>query len=762
MKHCLLSCLLLLICLSGISQPLSVKQLDTKWKKLFCQGCEAYDNQELDKAEDLLELSLKLLKDNGADISNSEIYSIMKLAEVYHEENKTEDLKTLTQEMVAIKGKIRPRSNRYLNYLYCLSVYYSNTGQYEKAIAVADEALSSMDALPELQVWKNKIVHRKALCYYCLGKTEDAIVTEKLCVGDSASLKPEYLQSLVYYLYKSGKYNEMGTLLSKCFYASREPILRKFNFSDAGERASFWSKAGLFFTNFLPMYANSVSSEVTAAICYDGALFAKGLLLAATNRTNDMILGSGNKKLLDAYSRYLTLKRKKDRNVDEDFEIKALSNVFIKYQQEHKEFYRNNFRISWTDVMQALPENSIAIEFVRTIGEDGVYQYGALSIKHGYKAPHYTKLCNENQVIEIPKDNIYTKSDLYDLVWKPLEMEINGVDCIYFSPSGFMYKTGVEYLPDDDGLNICNMYSIYRLSSTKELVLQRRMQRTKTAALFGGINYDTSISTLSSQKNSNIGNDKISDIPSTYSFRSVNKGRKINFLQGTLDEVSNIDNLLLKAGYATKLYTGDNGSETYFKNLNDEPCDILHIATHGFYYSGNISKDNKNLDSIYRDTNLRFVNDDVEIIDEDKMLTRSGLVFAGADNAINGASIPVSIDDGILYADEISTINLSNIDIAILSACQSGLGDIDDSEGVFGLQRGFKLAGVNTIIMSLWKVDDQATRIFMVELYKNIVKGYSVRKAMNEAQIVLRSVDDGKYDDPLYWAAFVLLDGLQR
>ena len=121
--------------------------------------------------------------------------------------------------------------------------------------------------------------------------------------------------------------------------------------------------------------------------------------------------------------------------------------------------------------------------------------------------------------------------------------------------------------------------------------------------------------------------------------------------------------------------------------------------------------------------------------------------------------IPEGSDDGILTAKEISNLDLFGVDIVVLSACQTGLGDIS-GEGVYGLQRGFKKAGVNTILMSIDKVDDEATRILMVEFYKNLMNGKTKHQSLRDAQKYLRSVDNGKYDDPKYWASFIMLDGI--
>ena len=150
---------------------------------------------------------------------------------------------------------------------------------------------------------------------------------------------------------------------------------------------------------------------------------------------------------------------------------------------------------------------------------------------------------------------------------------------------------------------------------------------------------------------------------------------------------------------------------------------------------------------------------------EDDALTRSGLYFAGADNVIlNGLSaVPDSIDDGRLTAAEIAQLDLRGLDMVVLSACQTGLGEIT-GDGVFGLQRGFKKAGAQTIVMSLWKVDDEATTEFMTTFFENMKidrDGHPLNKheAFKEAQSKLKR-DKDKYSDPYCWAAFVMLDGI--
>lgn len=136
---------------------------------------------------------------------------------------------------------------------------------------------------------------------------------------------------------------------------------------------------------------------------------------------------------------------------------------------------------------------------------------------------------------------------------------------------------------------------------------------------------------------------------------------------------------------------------------------------------------------------------------------RSGLFFSGANIGLKGEELPDDVEDGVLTALELSNMNLGHVDMVVMSACESGLGETS-GEGVFGLQRGFKLAGANTLLMSLWKVDDTATKMLMTNFYKHYLFGKSKRESLHLAQQSLRNSIE--YSDPQYWAAFILLDGL--
>ena len=233
------------------------------------------------------------------------------------------------------------------------------------------------------------------------------------------------------------------------------------------------------------------------------------------------------------------------------------------------------------------------------------------------------------------------------------------------------------------------------------------------------------------------------------------------FLDGTMEEVGEISLILLESDIPSDLYCDNEGSESRFKLLTGTDANLLHVATHGFYYADKRFGHSVSPERLFRDLNLHFTTSEIETIDEDKMLTRSGLIMAGANNVIKKVPVPKGVDDGVMYAGEIAHLNLSNVNLLVLSACQSGLGEIASCEGVFGLQRAFKSAGVGSIVMSLWNVNDRATRILMETFYRNLLLGQDRRQALINAQSALRSYEDGRYSMPEYWAAFVLLDGLE-
>ena len=215
-----------------------------------------------------------------------------------------------------------------------------------------------------------------------------------------------------------------------------------------------------------------------------------------------------------------------------------------------------------------------------------------------------------------------------------------------------------------------------------------------------------------------------------------------DLLPSTKDEIMNISDLLSAKGIKTQTITQNSANEESFKSMSGNAPDIIHVASHGFYYQS------------IEDVTSSFFSRLNSYTQKDYSLLFGGLLFAGANNAWTGKEVTKDIEDGILTADEISRLDLEGNKLLVLSACDTGLGDIDNIDGVLGLQRGFKKAGAGTILMSLWKVPDEETNILMRSFYEHYISGESPNMSLRQAQDVL--IQMGK--SPYYWAGFVVLD----
>ena len=327
-----------------------------------------------------------------------------------------------------------------------------------------------------------------------------------------------------------------------------------------------------------------------------------------------------------------------------------------------------------------------------------------------------------------------------NLVWQNIVPYLNGIRSIYISPIGAFHSIPFEDLPLTKHGTMSHAFHIYRLSSTRQLLTLHADYR-KDAAVYGGLDYGISVKEMEN------------DARERGFIRGAGDVEQLDFLEGTAKEANTIVKLINdnhKEDLKAELYSGKTGTEASFKALSGKCKRVLHIGTHGFY-SPDETVDNY---SFLTHTQQQAINT------EDRTLMQSGLYLAGVDNKLNHEIIPDGIDDGILTAQEVSTLDFRGMEMVSLSACQTAQGKVT-SDGVFGLQRGFKKAGANSILMSLWKVDDEATCLLMNEFYKNwIVEEMTKHEALEEAKKTVRSHKEKGWDKPEFWAAFVLLDGL--
>ena len=281
---------------------------------------------------------------------------------------------------------------------------------------------------------------------------------------------------------------------------------------------------------------------------------------------------------------------------------------------------------------------------------------------------------------------------------------------------------------------------MYRVSSTQYIESITNQAVTKSY-VYGGLIYDSDDATMI-QEHRKFTNtvDVTSELEWEADLSSTRRGW--SYLPNSESEIDAITKILKTSNIEVNRYTGTSGTEESFKAISGTTPGIIHLATHGFYlqysYADSISIAENKMDKRASVTNA---------------LIRSGLILSNGGRAWKGERIPEGVEDGILQADEISNINLTGTSLLVLSACETALGDIS-SDGVYGLQRAFKLAGVGTIIMSLWEVDDKATSLFMSYFYE----AWASRKTKHDAFVYAQERLRREYDDPFYWAAFIMLD----
>ncbi len=383
-------------------------------------------------------------------------------------------------------------------------------------------------------------------------------------------------------------------------------------------------------------------------------------------------------------------------------------------------------KVSDKDVYARLKPTDIAVEFVDyRIGKDST-MYAALVMSPNWKHVRFLPLIEAREIPQF-SDNLTNK------IWKPiLEVAGNNVKDIYFSPTGLLYQLPIESHTLSDGRTMGEAYHMHRLSSTRWLALNTGNDEGKDAVIYGGLAYNTSVSEMKQDAM------RYPQVGQTRSAERKTRGAVsgLDYLPGTKTEAEAIAKAVNEAhvkGLHADLMLGKDGTESSFKSLDGQHKQIVHIATHGFYNGDDTAPD---------------------------PLSRCGLYFAGADNVLQGEVIPTGVDDGVLTAQEISYLDLRGLHLVGLSACQTGEGEIT-GDGVFGLQRGFKKAGAQSLLMSLWPVNDDATSLLMTEFYKYwISKGKTMREALELAKQEVRSHKEKGWDSPKYWAAFILLDAI--
>lgn len=428
---------------------------------------------------------------------------------------------------------------------------------------------------------------------------------------------------------------------------------------------------------------------------------------------------------------------------------------------------RANQEASWQEAQRELGKNEALIEFsvaqpASSQSESNDAALYVAALLRGRGLPQIIRLCREDTLAKYLSPEINAEEDsylveakqaqrLYALVWGPLEKMLEGVERIYLVPDGALHRLAFGALVAKESagarLYLEERYDLRQLTSGRDLLMRERQEEAAQKFVLLGAP-DFSLDSASHK-------DAVWALGSEVSEPAVawrgdyeeQRGRAWLPLPGAARELARISALCRSQNIPHEAFTGREALEERVKQLSHASPRVLHLATHGFFYRVqrfNPAEPGKLVEAAGAERRLRF---------EENPMLRAGLVLAGANRVWSGGPEIAGVEDGVLTAFEVSRLNLSRTELVTLSACQTGLGEVTNGEGVFGLQRAFRVAGARALLMSLWKIDDEATAKMMSLFYSAWLAGKNKAEAFKHARQEMRK----KYPQPYFWAAFVLV-----
>lgn len=671
-------------------------------------------------------------------------------------------------------GKEHPDFAQSLNNI---SLNYSHLGNHNKALEYNLLALEIKEKVfgkehPEYAQSLNHIgknysdlsEHRKALEYNLLALK----INEKAFGKDH----PKYALNLCII---SFDYSNLGDFKKALEFLteSTEISIHSFNKNKFGLTPSIKSsfKQTLeFYIQLLASLSNIENSKI--ATLNNNWILINGIVGSDQNQLKRTIELSNNKELINLYdeltkyqfklSTYseLTKIEKKDKQSELillDNHINELQSKLSKYSADFSEMNRT---FTLKDEINNLNNNEVFVDLMRFPYYDFRSNDWTDSIKYlvfitnsKTSIVEYVYINKGNELEELiyneykdqaSKSEYKTElkdSNFYNYFWKPIANKIGDAKTIYISLGGVYNKINLNTLYNPEtGKYLLEEKDIRIVNSARDFVLSKEREKkiftSTNASLYGFPDFNG---------NSSVSIDTLNYLVSTRDLSqnwidSLTRGNtKASPLPATKIEIENILSTFNKNGWNVLSYSKSEASETNLKK--EKSPRVLHIATHGYFFE----------DIPLDTTNNRFFGMDRNQMIQDPML-RSGLLFTGANRTLKGETS--FGENGLLSAAEVSLLNLKETELVVLSACETGKGEIKNSEGVYGLRKAFSDAGAQNIIMSLWKVDDEVTQEFMTRFYEIwLNEKTSIREAFNRTQLEIKV----KYPQPYYWGAFILV-----
>ncbi len=697
---------------SGLMKQALTAKEDAQWK-----ATQSFDNRKFQanlayiyqvsgkyaEAEKIF-LDMKTVFENRKQTANAEYAGLLnQLGVLYIQMGKTDQVESLLRKARGVyKYNYTENNISYAKVTSDIGNFLRLTGRYDEAEKEFNKALTTREAL--------------------LGtKHPDYVRTQ---------------EDLAILYWKTNKYEQAYMAYREVMDKTIDFINLYFPPMSEAEKTSYWDITAPRFQRFYNFAVEaSATMPYVAQDFFDYQMATKALLLNSTNKVKESILNSRNTTLINDYLDWLDQKEQlarlysfsreelKDQKINLA-ELERKANATEKSLSERSAEFSSGYstqKTSYKQILRLLNETEAIVDIVRVRGFAQDFttdaKYVALILKKGLEMPKLVVLDNGAQLEtrfakfyrnaiqqRIPDDNSYPQ------YWAKIDAETAGKKTIYVSPDGVYNQLNVNTLKRPDETFVINASDLIIIGNSKDLVALKAKKSDvpkKNAFLLGFPDYQTP---------------------------------DIAALPGTKTEIDGVSKVLKTAGYQVNSVMQAEATEKNIKALRSPS--LLHIATHGYF----LQDAGESSGSVF--------GVDAENASRNPLL-RSGLILAGVGKAIGAGhnADMTSNDNGVLTAYEAMNLNLEGTNLVILSACETGLGDIKAGEGVYGLQRAFQVAGAEALIMSLWKVDDAATQQLMTNFYNNWIKSGNKQKAFKLAQLQLMTT----YKDPYYWGAFVMM-----
>ncbi|WP_370089097.1 CHAT domain-containing protein [Ekhidna sp.] len=551
---------------------------------------------------------------------------------------------------------------------------------------------------------------------------------------------PDYLSSLedlAVVAWKQENISEAANRFDKVIDANLQLVEDYFGAMSEYEKGQYWAKVRPSILKFYAFaVANATNDPSLLTEMYNIHLKTKGILLSASTKVREQILNSSDEQLKETYQKWVEAKENlihyysfsKAQLEEQKIDLNALEAEANQLEKKlnllSSSFAQSNKlpTTTLTEVKSKLSTNDAAVEIIGYPVFDRSFtdqkNYAFLIATSSSVHPELIVIENGQEL-----DTKYAKAYLnmvrvkaqdritYDKFWRPVDEKLAGKENVHLSLDGIYFQVNIGALQRGDGSFVSDAFDLHLYTSTRDLVKSKgKGFAAKKADFFGYPDFGT-------------------------------KGL-LAALPGTKAEIEAASQITRTKGYVTNTYMQNQATEEQFKKISSPS--LLHIATHGFFLPESQASGEKVFG--------------VEVNQaKDNPLLRSGLMLANAEQTMGEVTQGTEVNttnNGILTAYEVITLDLKNTDLVVLSACETGLGEIKSGEGVYGLQRSFQVAGAESVIMSLWKVSDEATKQLMTSFYKEWMGGKPKEEAFFAAQKSLRNT----FPEPYYWGAFVMLN----